>query len=257
MASAAGHDINYIALGGALEHIGRAGERPLPPLNLVGDFGGGGMFLAFGVVCALLEASKSGQGQVVDAAMVDGTATLMAMFSGMRASGLWTEERGVNLLDTGAHFYETYETADGRHVSIGAIEPQFYAELLRRIGLDGEDLPHQHDRSQWPAMKKRFADLFRSKTRDEWCAVLEGSDACFAPVLSLSEAAQHPHMKERGTFVEVDGVEQPAPAPRFSRTPGAIQGPPAKAGIHTEVALGDWGFTPDEISQLLLKGAIG
>jgi alpha-methylacyl-CoA racemase len=258
MAQAAGHDINYIALAGALEPIGRAGQPPLPPLNLVADFGGGGIFLAFGIVCALLEATNSGQGQVVDAAMVDGSAVLMAMFHGMRAMGFWQDERGTNLIDTGAHFYEVYETADGKYVSVGALEPQFYAELLRLTGLEGEsDLPAQMDRSQWPAMKERLAEIFRTKTRDEWCALMEGSDACFAPVLSMAEAPKHPHNQLRGTFVEVDGVIQPGPAPRFSRTPGAVAGPPATVGEHTDEVLADWGFSGDDIAKLRSAGAIG
>jgi alpha-methylacyl-CoA racemase len=257
-ASMAGHDINYIALAGVLEHIGRRGEAPVPPINLVGDFGGGGMLLAFGVVCALLEASRSGQGQVVDAAMVDGSAVLMAMMHGMRAMGFWTEERGTNIIDTGAHFYDVYETADGRYVSIGSIEPQFYAELLRLTGLDGEpDLPAQMDRTAWPALKERMATIFRSKTRDEWCRIMEGTDVCFAPVLSMTEAPDHPHNRSRETFVEVDGVTQPAPAPRFSRTPPQISGPPRAPGSDTDEALSDWGVADDEIAKLRSVGAIG
>jgi alpha-methylacyl-CoA racemase len=254
----AGHDINYIALAGALAHIGRAGQRPVPPLNLVGDFGGGGMFLAFGVVCALLEASRSGQGQVVDAAMVDGSAILMAMMHGLSAMGLWSEPREANLIDGGAHFYDVYETADGGYVSIGSLEPQFYAELLRLTGLEGEnDLPAQMDRSEWPAMKERLAAVFMGKTRDEWCRLMEGTDVCFAPVLSMREATEHPHNRARGTFVEVEGVTQPAPAPRFSRTPGAIAGPPAAPGAHTDEALADWGLSDDEIANLRSTGAVG
>jgi alpha-methylacyl-CoA racemase len=252
----AGHDINYIALAGALEAIGRAGEAPVPPLNLVGDFGGGGMFLAFGMACGLLHAQRTGEGQVVDAAMVDGAATLMTMFHAMTAMGIWSEERGTNLLDTGAHFYDVYETADGKYVSIGSIEPQFYAELIRLTGLEGEELPWQHDRSQWPAMKQRFRDLFRQKTRDEWCEIMEHTDVCFAPVLSLSEAPKHPHNVERGTFVELHGVVQPAPAPRFSRTPGGVQRPPAHAGQHTDEVLTEWGIDADRIGKLREAGAI-
>ena len=257
MASAAGHDINYIALAGALDPIGRAGERPLPPLNLVGDFGGGGMFLAFGVVCALLEAQRSGEGQVVDAAMVDGAAVLMSMFWGMRAMGFWNEERGTNLLDTGAHFYEVYETADGKHVSIGSIEPQFYAELLRLTGLtDDADLKAQMTRSQWPALKEKLAAVFRTKTRAEWDEIMEGTDVCYAPVLTMSEAPDHAHNRARGTFTEVAGVVQPAPAPRFSRTPGDIARPPSHAGQHTDDILGDWGFTAEEVTKLREAGAV-
>ncbi len=252
----AGHDINYIALAGALEPIGRAGQAPVPPLNLVGDFGGGGMFLAFGMVCGLVHAQRTGEGQVVDAAMVDGAATLMTMFHAMTAMGVWNEGRGTNLLDTGAHFYDVYETADGKYVSIGSIEPQFYAELIRLTGLEGEELPWQHDRSQWPAMKDRFAALFKQKTRDEWCAVMEHTDVCFAPVLSLSEAPKHPHNVERGTFIERDGVVQPAPAPRFSKTPGAVQRPPAHAGQHTDEVLLEWGLDADRVAKLREAGAI-
>jgi alpha-methylacyl-CoA racemase len=240
-----------------LAHIGRRGEAPVPPINLVGDFGGGGMLLAFGVVCALLEASRSGQGQVVDAAMVDGSAVLMAMMHGMRAMGFWADERGTNIIDTGAHFYDVYETADGGYVSIGSIEPQFYAELLRLTGLDGEpDLSAQMDRSAWPAMKERVAAVFKTKTRDEWCRIMEGSDVCFAPVLSMTEAPGHPHNQARGTFVEVDGIVQPAPAPRFSRTPPEISGPPSPPGADTSQALADWGLADDEIAKLRSVGAI-
>jgi len=260
LAPAAGHDINYIALAGALDPIGREDEAPVPPLNLVGDFGGGGMFLAFGVVCALLEAQRSGQGQVVDAAMVDGAATLTAMFHGLRAMGFWNEKRGTNLLDTGAHFYDVYECADGRYVSIGSIEPQFYAELLDRTGLAGDPglsgPGAQMNRTRWPQLKDRLADVFLTKTRDEWSAIMEGSDVCFAPVLSLAEAPSHPHNRARGTFTEVAGVVQPAPAPRFSRTPGAVARPPSHPGQHTNEALADWGFGPDEIAKLRDTGAV-
>ena len=257
MAMAAGHDINYIALAGALEPIGRAGQPPLPPLNLVGDFGGGGMFLAFGVVCAILEAQRSGEGQVVDAAMVDGAATLMSMFHGFTAMGMWTDQRGTNLLDTGAHFYEVYETSDAKFVSIGSIEPQFYAELLRLTGLtDDPDFAGQHNRGNWPKLKERLSEVFRSKTRDEWTSIMEGTDVCFAPVLSIKEAPQHPHMAARQTFVDVNGLTQPAPAPRFSRTPGEIARPAAHPGQHTDEALADWGFAADEIAKLRETGAI-
>ncbi|MDX1649632.1 MAG: CaiB/BaiF CoA-transferase family protein [Myxococcota bacterium] len=256
MAHAAGHDINYIALAGALAHIGREGERPLPPLNLVGDFGGGGMLLAFGIAAALVERARSGEGQVVDAAMVDGAALLMTMMHGFRHAGMWRDERGTNLLDTGAHFYDVYETSDGKFVSVGSIEPQFYAELLRRTGLEGEELPHQMDRGQWPAMRERLASLFKRKTRDEWCAIMEGSDVCFAPVLTMGEAYEHPHNVSRGTFVEVQGMKQPGPAPRFDRTPGAVQGPPPWAGQHTDEALADWGFSGEEIAKLRESGAV-
>ena len=256
MANAAGHDINYISLAGALEPMGRKGEKPLPPLNLVGDFGGGGLILAFGMLCALLEKSKSGKGQVVDAAMVDGAAILMAMFHGMRSFGYWKEERGTNLLDTGAHFYDVYECKDGKYISIGSIEPQFYAELLQRTGLDGDALGGQMDRSRWEANKETVEALFKTKTREEWCSLMEGTDVCFSPVLSMSEAPEHPHNKERGTFVEREGIVQPAPAPRFSRTTAEIQGPPPNAGTHTDEALKDWGFGGDELASLRSEGAI-
>ena len=256
LAQAAGHDINYIALAGALYPIGRKGEPPVPPLNLVGDFGGGGLLLAFGIVCALVERQSSGEGQVVDAAMVDGAAMLMTIIHGLRNAGLWTDERGANLLDTGAHFYEVYETSDGKYVSIGSIEPQFYAELVERIGLAGENLPGQMDRARWPEMKERLAAIFKTKTRDEWCEILEGTDVCFAPVLSIPEAYAHPHNRERGTFVEVESALQPAPAPRFGRTPAATPGPTAYPGQHTEETLLDWGLSPDELRKLREAGAI-
>lgn len=257
LAHAAGHDINYIALAGALHAIGRRGEPPVPPLNLVGDFGGGGLLLAFGIVCALYERERSGRGQVVDAAMVDGAALLMTMFFGMRAAGFWSDERGTNLLDTGAHFYEVYETADGRYVALGPIEPQFYRELLEKLGLaDDPAFAAQMDRSRWPELKERLAAIFRTRTREEWCALLEGTDACFAPVLSLEEAPRHPHNVARGTFVEFEGVVQPAPAPRFGRTRPELRRPPAHPGEHTEEALRDWGFAPEEIEKLRAAGAI-
>ena len=250
IAQAAGHDINYIALAGALDSMGRRGQAPVPPLNLVGDFGGGGMLLAYGLVCALVERATSGKGQVVDAAMVDGAAALMAIFHGARQAGWWNEERGTNMLDTGAHFYDVYETSDGKYVSVGSIEPQFYAELLEKTGLAGEDLPGQMDRSQWPAFKERMADIFKRKTRDEWCEIMEGSDVCFAPVLTMAESTRHPHNVARNTFVEVAGAVQPAPAPRFSRTDCSISRPPPHAGQHTDEALADWGFGADEIRDL-------
>ena len=256
LAHASGHDINYIALSGALHSIGRKGEAPVPPLNLVGDFGGGALYLALGVVAGLLEAQKSGQGQVVDAAMVDGAASLMTLIYGMHGLGVWNNERGDNILDTGAHYYDVYETRDGKYVSIGAIEAKFYEELLRLSGLKGEQLPHQQDRNSWPAMKERLKTLFRTKTRDEWCKIMEGSDVCFAPVLSMDEAPRHPHNLHRGTFVEQGGVTQPGPAPRFSRTPSAIQRPPATPGEHTEAALRDWGFADADLERLRKCGAI-
>ncbi|HEY8094198.1 MAG TPA: CaiB/BaiF CoA-transferase family protein [Acidimicrobiales bacterium] len=256
-ASAAGHDINYIALAGSLAHFGRHGEPPTPPLNMVGDFGGGGMLLAFGIVCALLEARASGHGQVVDAAMVDGAAVMMAMFWAMKHLGLFDEERrGQNLLDTGAHFYDVYRCADGRYVSIGSIEPQFYAELLRLTGLaDDPEFAPQMDRDLWPVLKTRLEQVFRTKTRDEWCLIMEGTDACFAPVLTMSEAAQHPHNVARGTFVEVAGVVQPAPAPRFSRTVPEVTGPPAHPGQHTREVLLDWGLDDGRVDALMASGA--
>ncbi|MCU4183800.1 CoA transferase [Acidiferrimicrobium sp. IK] len=260
VASTAGHDIDYISLSGALSLVGRAGEVPVPPVNLLGDFGGGGMLLAFGVVCALLEASRSGQGQVVDAAMVDGSALLTAMIWSFRAGGQWGE-RGTNMLDTGAWFYEVYETADGGYLSFGSIEPQFFAEMVRIVGLaddvDGKGpVPDQWDRASWPAMKERLAAVVRTRTRDEWAADFEGSDACVFPVLDLEEAAAHPHNVHRQTFTERDGVTQPSPAPRFSRTPASIAGPPAAAGQHTDGALADWGFSAAEISELRAAGAV-
>jgi alpha-methylacyl-CoA racemase len=255
-ASTAGHDINYIALAGALDHIGRAGQPPTPPLNLVGDFGGGGLLLAFGIVAGLLEARASGKGQVIDAAMVDGAASLMTMTHSFLAMGIWNDERGTNMLDTGAHFYDVYETSDGRFVSIGSIEPQFYAELLRLTGLEGEDLPWQQDRAQWPAMKERLAAIFRTRTRDEWCELMEGTDVCFAPVLSIPEAYEHPHNVARGTFVEVAGLRQPGPAPRFSRTAPEVSGPPAHAGQHTDEVLSGAGFDAERIAKLRETGAI-
>jgi alpha-methylacyl-CoA racemase len=256
LAQAAGHDWNYIALTGALHMIGRSGERPVPPLNLVGDFGGGALYLAMGLLAGIIEARQSGRGQVVDASIVDGTASLMTLFWGLHGAGAWEDDRGKNVLDTGAHFGEVYETRDGKFVTILSLEPKFYAELLRRIDLPATDLPDQNDRSAWPAMKERFAAIFRTKTRDEWCALLEGSDACFAPVLSMAEAPHHPHNVARHTFVTVDGVVQPAPAPRFSRTPGAIQRPPARPGEHTEDGLRDWGFSAEDVSRLRAAAAI-
>lgn len=257
LAQAAGHDINYIALAGALYCIGRKGEAPVPPLNLVGDFGGGALYLALGVVAGLLETQKSGKGQVVDAAMVDGVASLMTAVYGMRGSGIWSNQRGENILDTGAHYYEVYETKDGKHVAIGSIETKFYEELLQRSGLKGEELPRQNDRPSWPRMKERLKALFLTKTRDEWSQIMEGTDICFAPVLSMDEAPTHPHNRHRATFVERDGVVQPAPAPRFSRTPSEIQCPPAAPGEHTEQALRDWGLSAADVDKLRSCGAIG
>ncbi len=256
MAKAAGHDIDYIALAGALEPMGRAGQTPYPPLNLVGDFGGGGMLLAFGMCAAIISARQTGKGQVVDAAMVDGAASLMTMTYTLRAAGIWNEQRGTNLLDTGAHFYEVYKTADGGFIGVGAIEPQFYAELLRLLGLEGQDLPDQMDREAWPKMKERFAAIFATRSRAEWETVFEGSDACAAPVLSPSEAPGHPHNTARGTFTEVAGVVQPAPAPRFLGTPGSIRRPPPNPGQHADEALADWGLAEGEVKELRAAGAI-
>jgi len=257
---AAGRDINYIALSGTLSMIGRQGEPPVPPLNLVGDFGGGGMLLAFGLVCGVFEAQRSGLGQVIDAAMIDGAALQASMMWGLRSLGDW-RERGTNLLDTGAWFYEVYETRDSRFVSIGPIDARSCGELMARIGLDDDvdglgAVPDQNDRSTWPAMKQRMAALMRTRTRAEWCELLEGTDACFATVLDPDEAPEHPHLRARGTFTEVDGVVQPAPAPRFSLTRGSIAGPPARAGQHTEAALIDWGFSLAEVDDLRAAGAI-
>ena len=255
-AMAAGHDINYIALSGALGSIGRKGEAPVPPLNLVGDFGGGGMLLAYGMVCGLLSATRTGAGQVIDAAMVDGAATLMAMFFTMTEIGVWNEERGTNMLDTGAPFYDVYECSDGEYVSIGSIEPQFYAELMARSGLGEIDLPGQNSRSDWPGMKDQVAAVFKQKTRDEWCELMEHSDVCFAPVLSLSEAPQHPHNVERETFTRVNGVIQPSPSPRFSGTEAKLSRPPAHAGQHTDELLADIGLSEEAVAALRDSGAI-
>ena len=256
LAKAAGHDINYIALSGALHAIGREGQKPVPPLNLVGDFGGGGMLLAFGMVCALLEAQKSGHGQVVDAAMIDGSATLMAIIYGMHAAGLWSDKPGANLLDSGAHFYDTYETADGKFVAIGSIEPQFYDLLLELAEIDDPEFKNQLDFNHWPQLKDKLAVIFKTKTRDQWCQIMEGSDVCFSPVLSMSEAPQHPQNKKRKTFTRIDGVLQPAPAPRFSRTEPEIKNPPPKPGQDTVAVLEDFGFSSKEIEAMRLAEVI-
>jgi len=254
-ASTAGHDINYIALSGALHPIGRRGEAPVPPVNFVGDFGGGGMLLALGVCAAVIEARTSGMGQVVDAAMTDGSALLTTMFHGLAATGAWSTERGTNLLDTGSHMYDVFECADGEYISLGSLEPQFYAEMCERLEIPIDEMP-QNERARWPEFKERIRAVVRKRTRDEWCALLEGTDVCFAPVLSLTEAPKHPHNVERGTFVEVDGITQPAPAPRFSRTPGAIRRPPSAAGQHTDETLTDWGIDATRIAALRASGAI-
>jgi alpha-methylacyl-CoA racemase len=257
MAPRAGHDINYIALAGVLHTIGRKNEPPMPPLNLVGDFGGGGMLLGFGVVCALIEAQRSGKGQVVDAAMVDGAATLMSAIYGFRAQGTWKDERGVNILDTGAPYYNVYETRDGKWVSIGSIEKRFYEDLLNRLGLADEELPAQHDESGWPKLKQRFAEAFRAKTRTEWEKIFEGSDACFAPVLSMGEVAAFPHNAVRKAFVSREGVVQPAPAPRFSRTVPEMGRAPQEPGVDTDAVLAEFGFASGEIADLRKRGIVG
>ena len=251
LAPRAGHDINYIALAGVLHAFGRKGEAPVPPLNLIGDFGGGGMLLGFGVACALVEAARSGRGQVVDAAMVEGASLLAAMFAGFLKAGSWSEARGENILDTGAPWYNVYQTKDGKHVSIGSIETRFYEELLQKLGVP--DLG-QHDRKRWPVMRALFETTFRSKSRDEWCKVFEGSDACFAPVLSWSEARADAHNRARKSFLEVSGVEQPAPAPRFSRTPGAVRRAPPERGEGGAAALAEWGFDKKQIENLAKLG---
>jgi alpha-methylacyl-CoA racemase len=257
LAQAAGHDLNYIALTGALNAIGRAGHAPTPPLNLVGDYGGGSLYLAFGIVCALLEAQRSGQGQAVDAAMVDGAASLMTPFYGLRAAGIWSDERGDNFLDSGAPHYEVYACADGTYVSVAPLEPKFREAFFRLIDVDLADLPPIGERASWPAIKAAVAERMATKTRAEWCALLEGTDACFAPVLSFEEAPSHPHIRARHTFIEVDGVTQPAPAPRFSRTIPDVPTPPEEPGASTETALAHWGVCPERIAALRDAGVIG
>jgi alpha-methylacyl-CoA racemase len=256
MSHLAGHDINYISIAGALGAFQRKGDKPMPPVNYVADFGGGGMLLAFGMVCALLEARTSGKGQVVDAAMTDGAALLGAMIYGLRASGDWRDEAGVNFLDTGAHFYEVYETSDGKYMGIGPLEPQFYAEFLRRMGLQGSEFENQMDRDRWPAFKDKLTALFKGKTQAEWTAIFADCDACVTPVLDPAGAVNHPHNKARQTFVEVAGVVQPAPAPRFSRTPGAISRAPADTGAHGAEILAEMGLSNSEIAQLRADGVI-
>lgn len=243
LAETVGHDINYIATTGVLHTIGRRGEPPSVPLNLVGDFGGGAMVLAFGVLAALHEARQSGQGQVVDAAMVDGSLALLAPVIGRWQNGAWRDQREANALDGGAHFYACYATSDGQAMAVGALEPRFYAALLEGLGLSGAELPAQHERSAWPAMRERFAGLFAQHTRAHWVSVFEGTEACVTPVLSIAEAAQHPHLRARNSLVELSGVLQPAPVPRFSRTPGAVAGPPVARGQGGQQALADWGLT--------------
>ena len=256
LSQAAGHDLNYVALSGALHAMGSESTPPPVPLNLIGDFGGGGLMLAFGIVCALLEAKKTGQGQVIDAAMTDGAALLSAMFYGFKAGGAWKNTRYANFLDGAAHFYDNYRCADGKYVSVGAIEPQFYALLREKIGATDTAFDAQNDNAAWPALKEKTAALFAMKTRDEWCALLEGSDACFAPVLDWEEAIHHPHNHARETFIEIDGVTQPAPAPRFSRTPPALPASVAAAGEHSEAILRDWGIDDATITHLRASGII-
>lgn len=256
LAQTAGHDIDYLAISGALHAIGPA-ERPVPPLNLVGDYGGGALYLAFGLLAGVLHARGSGQGQVVDAAIADGAASLMSLFYGFKAAGFWQDAREANVLDGAAHFYTTYQCADGGWLAVGAIEPQFYALMLKTAGLEDDlDFARQMDRAAWPELRSRLAEVFRRRTRDEWAALFEGADACVAPVLSLDEAPRHPHNRARNAFVEVSGVVQPAPAPRFSATPGAIQGPPPAIGAHGREALADWGFGPEEIAALVQSGCL-
>jgi alpha-methylacyl-CoA racemase len=257
LAQRAGHDIDYIALAGVLGCIGRAGEPPVPPLNLIGDFGGGGMFLAFGILAARLSALQTGHGQVVDAAMVDGAAYLLAPILGLHSAGLWRDERGANLLDGAAPWYSVYATADDRFMAVGAIERRFYEELLDKLGLAGEALPDQHDRTGWPLLRARLAEIFKSRTQAEWQAVFAGSDACVTPVLSLTDAPRHPHNKARATFLERDGVTEPAPAPRLSRTPAEAGYPPHRTGADSEAVLADWGFSADEIERLRAEAVIG
>jgi alpha-methylacyl-CoA racemase len=254
-AKAAGHDMNYIAISGALGAIGTK-DKPIPPLNLVGDFGGGALYLAFGLLAAVTHARASGEGQVVDCAMSDGAASLMAMFYGFKAAGAWSPERRANLLDGGAHFYDTYRCADGKWISIASIEPQFYALLLQKTGINDPDFQAQMDRARWPDLGERLAAVIATRTREAWCEIMDATDVCFAPVLDLDEAPHHPHNLARQTFVEIDGVVQPAPAPRFSRTPGAIAGPPPAIGAHTRAALEDWGIDESRLVELETAGAI-
>jgi alpha-methylacyl-CoA racemase len=256
LSQAAGHDINYVALSGALHAIGPAGEAPVVPLNYIGDFGGGAMMLAFGVLCALTEARRNGKGQVVDAAMTDGAALLSAMMYGMKAAGEWSNQRGENLLDGGAHFYGTYACADGKYVAIGSIEPQFYALLIQLCGIDDPAFEAQTDMHGWPILKYRLADVFKTRTRAEWCTLMEGTDVCFAPVLDWDEAPGHPHNRARETFITVDGVMQPAPAPRFSNSRPETPTPPAATGADSEAILKDWGIAATAIEKLKAGGTI-
>jgi alpha-methylacyl-CoA racemase len=254
LAKAAGHDINYIALTGALHAIG-TGDKPIPPLNLVGDFGGGALYLAFGLLAGVIHARATGEGQVIDAAMTDGAASLLSMFYGFKALGMWSDQRRDNMLDGGAHFYDTYKCADGKWIALGSIEPQFYALLIEKTGISDPEFQQQMNRAEWPALTEKLAAVIALKSREEWCALMEGTDICFAPVLDLDEAPKHPHNLARETFVEIDGVVQPAPAPRFSATPGAVRGVPPVIGGDTESALADWGFSASEIDALKAAGA--
>ena len=256
LAQEAGHDINYLALTGALYSIGIAGQPPSPPLNLVADLGGGAMYLAMGVLAATIEAQRSGQGQIVDAAMIDGVVHLMSAFQAFRQCGTWTSERGENIVDGGAHFYGTYKTQDGKYIALGAIEPHFYAALIQVLGLDHSLLPDQNDRKTWPKMRTQFATIFLTKTRDEWVQIMAGREACFSPVLSIDEAPQHPQMQQRDVFQKFDGVLHPSPAPRFSKTPGALRRPAPAPGQHSEEVLAEWGLTADEINSLQEVGAM-
>ncbi len=256
LAQAAGHDINYIALSGMLQAMGRPDTPPAPPLNLLGDFGGGAMMLAFGVLCALLESKNSGKGQVIDAAMVEGSALLGAMVYGFRAFGSWSDQRGANLLDGGAHFYDSYVCSDGKFISIGAIEPQFYALLLSKCEIKDPQFDEQMNVEKWPELKTKIATIFRTRTQQAWCQLLEGSEVCFAPVLDMAQAAQHPHNQARGSFIDLDGVTQPAPVPRFSRSTAQVSMPPATTGQHSEAILKDWNISQEMIDQLRAKKII-
>jgi|TARA_Y100000782_G_scaffold50995_1_gene56632 alpha-methylacyl-CoA racemase len=256
LANAAGHDINYISLTGALAAIGRPGSPPVPPLNLIGDFGGGGMLLALGLVAALLESKESKKGQVVDAAMTDGSALLMTMIYTMQSSGVWKTSMGSNLLDGGSHFYDTYECKDGKFISLGSIEPQFYALLCQIAELDESIFGNQMSRDSWPEQKEAIKKIILDKTRDEWCELMEGTDVCFAPVLDMSEAPKHPHNVERKTFIDLEGVTQPAPAPRFSRTEPEVVSSPSVVGEHTDEVLTSIGFSDEDINTLKTSGAV-
>jgi alpha-methylacyl-CoA racemase len=255
LAQAAGHDINYIAISGALHAIGARGRAPVPPLNLIGDYGGGGMYLAFGIACALIERQSSGRGQVVDAAMSEGAVSMMSIFYARLAAGAWEDERGANAIDGGAPWYGVYETAEGKYISIGAIEGRFYARLLELLDLGAASLPDRHDKTRWPELRSRLQDAFKRKTRDEWCEILRGHDVCFAPVLSLAEAPSHPHHRARGSFIERGGLLQPAPAPRYSRTPGEIERGAPACGEGGSAALAEWGFDEAAIARFRDSGA--